>query len=289
MTLRNRYLLLLDVLLILLATAASFALRFDTLSVWAYLSYPTNWFFAPLLLIIRLPLFYLFGFYRRLWRYASGNELLAIVAATLLGSAVAAVVIVFVLALGFISGFPRSIIPIEGMLTLLLVGGLRFSFRLWPGAPRRQHEVTFQKQNKSKKRVLIFGAGDAGTMIVREIQANPPVGLEPVAFLDDDIAKRGLRIHNVPVLGDRHALEEIVKAQHIDAVIIAMPKAPGRVIREISELCRQVHVPVKTIPGLYEILGGSGNCEIRNSKFEFSPSSPTGGTLSRTACRPHRW
>jgi len=180
MTLRNRYVLLLDIPLILLAAVVSFAIRFDTASVGGYLS--QNWFFLPLLLSVRLPLFFGFGLYSRLWRYASASELVAIAVANVLGSMVAAVLILLVLTpLGFISGFPRSIILIEGMLTLLLVGGLRFSFR--------------------------------------------------------------------------------------DTVIIAMPKAPGRVIREISGLCRQVGVPVKTIPGRYEILGGSGNFEIRNSNF----------------------
>jgi len=232
-----------------------YAIRFDTASVGGYLA--QNWFFLPLVLSVRLPLFFGFGLYGRLWRYASASELIAIAEANLLSSVVAAVLIVLVLTpLGLIAGFPRSIILIEGMLTLLLVGGLRFSFRLWPRVPRRQPGVAFQTHNKPPKRVLIFGAGDAGTMIVREIRANPALGLEPVAFLDDDLTKKGSRIHNVPVRGDRHALEEIVKDQHIDTVIIAMPKAPGRVIREIAELCRQIAVPVQTIPGLYEILGG---------------------------------
>jgi len=255
-TLRNRYLLLLDIPLILLAAVAAFAIRFDTASVGGYLA--QNWFFLPLVLSVRLPLFFGFGLYSRLWRYASASELVAIAEANLLSSVVAAVLIVLVLTpLRLISGFPRSIILIEGMLTLLLVGGLRFSFRLWPRVLRRQPGVAFQTHNKPPKRVLIFGAGDAGTMIVREIRANPALGLEPVAFLDDDLTKKGSRIHNVPVLGDRHALEKTVQAQHIDTVIIAMPKAPGRVIREIAELCRQIAVPVQTIPGLYEILGGA--------------------------------
>jgi FlaA1/EpsC-like NDP-sugar epimerase len=128
---------------------------------------------------------------------------------------------------------------------------------LWRGAPPHPQEVTSQKQNKFKQRALIFGAGDAGTMIVREIRANPTVELEPIAFLDDDASKKGSYIHNLPVLGDRHALAEVVQAQHIDTVIIAMPKAPGRVIRDITQLCHQIGVPVKTVPGLYEILGGS--------------------------------
>ncbi len=255
MNLRNRYFLLFDTLLVLLSVAVSFSLRFDTLNAWDYLT--ENWFFAPLLLLIRLPLFYAFGLYRRLWRYASVNEFVAIGEAVLLGSAIdIAAVLVFLAPLGLIGRFPRSVVLIESMLTLLFVGGIRFSFRL-SGHKRSSQRVEVFERRSVKKRVLIFGAGDAGALIVRELRANPELGLEPIAFLDDDIAKKGLRIHDVPVMGERSDLEEIVQAQQVDAVIIAMPTAPGRVIREITELCRQVGMPVKTMPGLYEILGGS--------------------------------
>jgi len=255
MVMRNRYLALIDILLILLSTVTAFGIRFDTLTVWTYLS--QNLFFIPLVLVIRLPLFYFFGLYRRLWRYASVNELVAISEAVLLGTAVAAAVILIVLLpLDLVSGFPRSLLLIEGMLTLLLVGGVRFSFRVTHGA-RPSGASPAVTRNGSRKRVLIVGAGDAGALILRELHANPGLGLDPVAFLDDDKSKKGLRIHNVPVLGDVHALPAVVQAQKIEVVIIAMPTAPGRVVRKVAELCRKVGVPVKTIPGLYEILGGS--------------------------------
>ncbi len=255
MTLRNRYFLLLDLALIGLAVFASFAVRFDTLSVWDYIA--PNWFFLPLVWLIRLPIFYAFGIYRRLWRYMSVNEIVAVIEATLLGSAVAAVVILLGLpALDLIPGFPRSIILIEGGLTLFLIGGLRFSFRLtrhWQKGASGADESPAE----TKRRVLVFGAGDAGDLIVREMRTNPALGLEPVAFLDDDPGKRGATIQNLPVLGDRRHLADVVAARNIDLVVIAMPTAPGRVIREIAESCRQADVLVRTIPGLYEILGGA--------------------------------
>lgn len=257
MIFRNRFLVLFDIFAILLAVACAFALRFDTLRVWDYLT--ASWFFAPLLLLIRLPTFYFFGLYRRLWRYASVNELVAILEAVALGFIIVAVaVLILLVPSGLVPFFPRSVILLEGMLTLLLVGGIRFSFRLSQNVQTRQQAVIFGGEHRtSRKRVLIFGAGDAGAMIVREMQANPALGLEPIAFLDDDSAKKGLRIHNVPVLGDRSALVEAKQSHAIDAVIIAMPTAPGRTIREIAGLCHQAELPVKTMPGLYEILGGT--------------------------------
>ncbi len=269
MTSRNRFLVLFDILAILLAVACSFALRFDTLVVWNYLS--VSWLFAPLLLIVRLPIFYYFGLYRRLWRYASVSELVAIVEAVTLGSAIVAVAIVVLLVpLGVIDFFPRSVLLLEGMLTLLFVGGIRFSFRLSQQVQMRQHAVTFENgQTDAKKRVLIFGAGDAGAMIVREMQANPALGLDPIVFLDDDDTKKGMRVHNIPVLGGREMLTETKKSHAIDAVIIAMPTAPGRTIREIASRCHEVGLPVKTMPGLYEILGGTVNVStIREVELE---------------------
>ena len=252
MILRNYYLLLLDVLLIGVSVVFSFVLRFDTLTVDNYLA--AYFFYLPLLLVIRLPLFYFFGLYRRLWRYASVNELIAIAGAVLLGSGIAGVVILLGLVqLGFIWGFPRSIILLEGLLTFLFVGGMRFSFRV----SRRGHARALNEQPGASQRVLIIGAGDAGALALREMRENPVMRMNPIAFLDDDPKKKGLRINNVPVLGDRAHLPQAVEAHTIDLVVIAMPTAPGRVIREIAEACRRVNVAVKTMPGLYAILSGS--------------------------------
>ena len=82
-----------------------------------------------------------------------------------------------------------------------------------------------------------MGAGDAGAMIVRELQNNPHLGLEPVGFLDDDLGKHDVKIHGVPVLGDRHAIPEMVAAYKVNLVIIAMPTASGDDIREIMRIC----------------------------------------------------
>jgi FlaA1/EpsC-like NDP-sugar epimerase len=145
---------------------------------------------------------------------------------------------------------PRSIPFIDGMLVVLAVGLTRFSVRtadlyLQRGRPGM---VT--------QRVLIVGAGEAGAMIAREMRANPQLGLDPIAFVDDDPDKQGTRIRNLPVLGDRHALPELVAQHRIDQVIIAMPTAPGKAIRDVLAICEQAGAPAKTMPGMYELLGG---------------------------------
>jgi FlaA1/EpsC-like NDP-sugar epimerase len=115
----------------------------------------------------------------------------------------------------------------------------------------------------------VFGAGSAGQGTVKELQANPQLGLTPVCFMDDDGAKKGLRIHSLPVLGGRENFAEVVRQYGIQQVIIAMPTAPGMVIREVLELAETAGVPAKTVPGIYEILDGSVNVDsIRNVEIE---------------------
>ncbi len=156
---------------------------------------------------------------------------------------------------------PRSIPLIDGMLTLMAVGGSRFSVRLAERWRRRG--------SPGGKRVLIIGAGDAGRMIAREMQNNPQLGLEPVGFIDDDPNKQGMKIQGLPVLGDRERISEVVRDYKPRQAIIAMPTAPGKTIRRFVELCQQAGVETKTIPGIYELLSGRVSVsQIRDVRIE---------------------
>ena len=114
-----------------------------------------------------------------------------------------------------------------------------------------------------------MGAGDAGAMIVRELRNNPHLGLEPVGFLDDDLGKHDVNIHGVPVLGDRHAIPEMVAGYKVSQVIIAMPTAPGAEIRDIMRICGEAGVQARIIPGIYELLDGSVSVnQLREVRIE---------------------
>jgi FlaA1/EpsC-like NDP-sugar epimerase len=93
-------------------------------------------------------------------------------------------------------------------------------------------------------------------MIVREMQANPGLGLVPVGLLDDDRAKVGMTIHGVEVRGTRDSIPHLVREETVDEVIIAMPTAPGKAIRDVVEICQEAGVAYKTIPGIYELISG---------------------------------
>jgi FlaA1/EpsC-like NDP-sugar epimerase len=134
------------------------------------------------------------------------------------------------------------------------------------------------------KRLLVAGAGDAGALVVREMQRNPALGMWPVGFLDDAQAKIGKKIHGVSVLGTCDQLVQLVADQHVDEVIVAMPRAEGHVVRRIVEDCRQANVVSRTIPGVYELLGGQVSVNrlrsielgdlLRRSEVTSTPGGP---------------
>jgi FlaA1/EpsC-like NDP-sugar epimerase len=205
-------------------------------------------------LAIKIPVFYRLGLYNRYWRYASMDELINISLAALASMLIIASLFLGIQALGLLgsSGFPRSVPFIDGLLTLLVVGGPRFATRV--SQERRGRRLRLP--GGATKRVLVVGAGDTGSSVVHELRSQGRTNLLPVGFLDDDPAKRGMRIHGVPVLGAQAQLAAIVAEHAIDQVVIAMPSAPGKVIRQIVQACKAAGVPSLTVPGLSELLSG---------------------------------
>jgi FlaA1/EpsC-like NDP-sugar epimerase len=110
--------------------------------------------------------------------------------------------------------------------------------------------------DRRQRRTLIAGAGEAGQMTLNELRAHPRLGLVPLGFIDDAPAKQGRDVDGLPVLGPRQALGELVREHEIDLVVIAMPSAPGEVVRDIVTRCKQAGVEVRTVPGLAEIISG---------------------------------
>ena len=274
LSLRNRHFFGLDVLLLCITPTLALALRTDGWSVqpagWDVLTryIPGLVIYTAIALVIRLIVFYRHDLYSRYWRYASIEELDQIgwavfVSTVIIGATVVLSRTPLIAQTGFpLSNFPRSVVFIDALLVLFLLGGLRFSVRL---ATRRQRE----ENGSPAKRALIMGAGDAGTMTAREMRSSRRTGFDPIAFIDDDPAKKGLRIHGIPVLGNRHDIPSIVQKYNIHHIIIAIPTASGGEIREIVRISEQAGAQTKILPGIYELLDGSINVShLRNVEIE---------------------
>ena len=255
LNLRNRHFLLFDVLLLSLTPTLALVLRVDDRILPAYV--------LPLMaltglgLAVKISVFFQFGLYNRYWRYASMDELVNISAAALLAMLIVALVFLPMQALGLAGsgGFPRSVPFIDGLLTLLVAGGTRFGARI--SQERRGRRL--RGQGPSARRALVVGAGDTGSQVVHDLRTQGRADLLPVGFLDDDPAKRGMRIHGVPVLGARNQLAALAAQHAIDQVVIAMPSASGKVIREIMADCKAVGIPSLTVPGMSELLSGQAS------------------------------
>jgi FlaA1/EpsC-like NDP-sugar epimerase len=238
-----------DLFLIIIAAMGSYALRTDLGPLFNYYL-PQALTLAGISLLVKPVVFYNFGLYRRLWVYASTQELKLIVFAVTTSSVLVSIAVVLLLAFKVIPYFPRSTLPIDWLLTLVLVGGFRFSLRLLMESQSISHN------SSGSRRVLIVGAGDAGALVVREMQKSAELGLKPVGFLDDDPHKQKQQIHGVPVLGTLADLRRTLVTRRIQEVIVAIPSAPGRIIRQVTDVCHAQRIPFRTMPGIYELIGG---------------------------------
>ncbi len=248
MFIRNRFVLIGDLVLIIVSVLGSFALRLDVSQLPYY--FPAALMMCAVALVIKIPVYFYFGLYRRLWMYASTNELRIITVAVTAASVLTSGVMLLLISAGWIQpGMPRSALGIDWLLSLVLIGGSRFALRILA------EQTTAPREGKAK-RALIIGAGDAGALVVRELQKSALINLIPVGFLDDDPAKQRHEIYGVPVIGKLNKLANILENQQVDEVLIAIPTAPGSVVRQIHEVCREKGIPSRTMPGLYELIGG---------------------------------
>jgi len=247
---RNRFVLIGDLALIIVSVLGSFALRLDVSELPFY--FPAALMMCAVALLIKIPVYFYFGLYRRLWIYASTSELRLITVAVTAASVLTSGVMILLISSKFIQpGMPRSALGIDWLLSLVLIGGSRFALRILA-----EQSSTPRDALREAKRVLIIGAGDAGALVVRELQKSSQLNLIPIGFLDDDPAKQDHQIYGVSVIGKINKLSTIFETQQVDEVIIAIPSAPGNIIRLVNDACRQKGIASRTMPGIYELIGG---------------------------------
>lgn len=246
---RNRFVLIGDIALTIVSVLGSFALRLDVGELPYY--FPAVLLMCVVALLIKIPVYFLFGLYRRLWIYASTGELRLITVAVTTASVVTSGVMAVLIVTGnVLPGMPRSALGIDWLLSLVLIGGSRFALRILA-----EQSMASRADGKGK-RALVIGAGDAGALVVRELQKSQQLNFTPVGFLDDDPTKQKHTIYGVTVIGTVDDLPSIIDLHKIDVVIIAIPSAPGQLVRMVNDICRIKGIPSRTVPGIYELIGG---------------------------------
>jgi FlaA1/EpsC-like NDP-sugar epimerase len=247
--LRNRAYFGSDLILLPLCAVTAFAARYDGLSNPAVRDMVLV--FVLSAVPLKLLLLLLLGLYRRLWRYASVSDVeMLLVGAVACALVDAALGTVGLRAAGLVEGrLSYAVILLDACLSGVAIALPRLAIRLLAQGKRRFRDHDF-------RRTIVVGAGAAGGLIVRELLENSQLGMVPVALLDDDPRKHGLRLHNVPVLGELSALERVARAVAASDVVIAMPTAAGRAIREVVRVATAAGLNTRTVPGLYEILSG---------------------------------
>ena len=229
----------LHLLLIALGNYLAFVLRFDS---WA----PRPEFLEtlPVLLVIRALLFVPFRLYEGLWRYTSLEDLRNIVAGVGVSTLVFALYVYGYLGM---AAYPRSVLVIDALLLVFLMGGVRLS--------RRVHFM--MRHSKGAKKILIYGTGDAGEMIARDIRNNGALyHQEPIGFIDDDPIKIGAHIHGMRVLGSGEQVDQILRTHQPDEVLLAIPSASPSLIRRVLTIFEPYKIPIKTLPNVTKNPGG---------------------------------
>ncbi|WP_436529131.1 polysaccharide biosynthesis protein [Actinoplanes sp. HUAS TT8] len=184
-----------------------------------------------------------FGLYTGRWSYGCFEEILA-----LAKTAVVTIPLVFVLDTVLGRLVPRSAIIGAGLIGLVLAAGIRYAVRLL-------RDQRLRPNPEPGSRVVVMGAGEGATQVIRAMLRSPSSPYVPVALLDDDPAKRALQIMGVPMAGNRHAMAEVVRRFHADTVVIAIPSAGAGLIRALTDLAEPLDVEVKVVPRVVELFG----------------------------------
>ena len=232
----------------------------------------------PLVVLAQGAAFWYFGLYRGIWRFASMPDLVQIVKAVATGLVIAlAAVFLFTR----LQGVPRSVFVLDGILLVALLGGPRFLYRWFKD---RHLYVTAT----NCQRVLIIGAGRAGTALARELLDDPTSHYWPAAFVDDDIGKSRKNILGLPIASTCENIPAICRQFDIDLVLIAIPSATPLQLRRIVGICEKSELPFRTLPGMQDIVSGRVSVsDLRDVQIEDllgrEPVSPDWATIAQ-AC-----
>jgi FlaA1/EpsC-like NDP-sugar epimerase len=253
-----------DAALIVVAWRLAFELRFDSAAgIPPFYEKLVGWQTLALVVAIKLLVFTAFGFYNRWWRYVSTRDMWGALRGVTVASLLVGLTLYFFTPENT-ERLPRGIVAIDWLLLLALVAGTRLAARTIFERPAAGGLVARGKE------VVVVGAGDAGQLVIREMLKSRALGYTPIGLVDDDARKKNLRIHGIRVLGTTAELAHILRDNRPDELLIAIPSASGDVRQQVVEAARDAEVPVKTLPGLYELIAGDHNltAQIRPVQVE---------------------
>ena len=230
---RRIFEVLLDVILILLAYWSAYAVKFGTLSgsaAWRLFLRT-----LPVLVFVKMASFLVMGVYRGIWRYTSLDDLIVFAKAVVLSSVLSVLAVLF--AFRF-EGFSRTVFIIDGVLMFMFLAGSRMAFRLF-------RQVIPVARSREGRRVLIYGAGDGGELLLRELLNNRALKYSPVGFIDDDPAKSGKLIHGLKVYGGNGDLNSVCRQHEVDEVLISSSRMTEERLQGLLVFCRTQNILVK--------------------------------------------
>ena len=247
------FLILLDMILIIISSFSALFFRFD----FKWSTIPLHYIesvasYIPINIVTTIMIFALFRLYNSLWKYASIDELVNIVFAVIISGVCQLIGMHFILHIHV----PRSYYPLSLIFLLVFTILSRFLYRYLRHLSRIRYK-------QSQCRIMIIGAGEAGSAIIREINTSDYVNGTVVCAIDDNKDKLGSYIHGIKVVGDRSKIIEEVAKKRITDIFIAIPSAPRKDIKEIIDICRQTNCNLKILPGMYQLI----NEEVRVSRL----------------------
>lgn len=197
---------------------------------------------------------YLFRVYHRIWRYAAAGEIVVIGAAV--GTSTAILTLTDLLWPGR-HVVPISVVLMMGFFSFVGFVSVRYRRRVWTGFRWRWQAMRGQSP-RTRTRILIFGAGEAGQLLAwRFLNQEEGEGYEPIGFVDDDSAKQGMRIHGIRILGDRHAIPDLVARHRVDLIVIAIYNISGQDFRDILAICEETPARIKVLPNVFDLIGST--------------------------------
>lgn len=245
----------------LIATSyyASFLLRFDFHIADRY--FQSFVWTLPIVVLARLAALVGCRLHRGLWRFSSVSDLVALVRATALSSAIVLAIILFTR--GF-NNFPRSVLVIDFCLTLLLLGGLRLGSRVLS-----ETLSGGRRGRRDRTPAIVIGAGNAADRLIRDLRRNPAASITPVAIVDDDDQKQGRSLHGVPVVGGIDELDALARRYSAKLIVIAVPSATKAEMLRLVQRCVETGLQFKIMPSLPELLDGVARpAQLRDVEIE---------------------